>query len=289
MGAFRLSAMSTDRRAETRPGRTLIGWMSPGAAEAALAGQRQSELGRPEHQQRAALARRAAEQRRPSVGTKDVVIDLPPELEASQATLAEDHRLAAAFAAGMRLALVDLRRVCAVQSGVVTDQAVPDLDPDDLEAMVAFTVRVPAQPKLEIQYDSGRRAWIILAPDFNLRIVGEFKTEFEDGAVGLGFQVRELGTSVRVVHYQDRFLLIDGYHRAVALLARGIHVVPALVGGVEISDLLGGAGGIRPEAFLGDRPPLLPDFWDDEVSAEVQIPAETRVLIVEALDIRAFG
>lgn len=94
---------------------------------------------------------------------------------------------------------------------------------------------------------------------------------------------------MRVVHYQDRFLLIDGYHRAVALLARGIHLVPALVGGVEISDLLGGAGGIRPEAFLGDRPPLLPDFWDDEVSAEVQIPAETRVLIVEALDIRAFG
>ena len=151
--------MSTDRRAETRPGRMLIGWMAPGAAEAALAGQRQSELGRPEHQQRAALARRAAEQRRPSFGTKDVVIDLPPELEASQATLADDHRLAAAFAAGMRLALVDLRRVCAVQSGVVTDQAVPDLDPDDLEAMVAFTVRVPAQPKLEIQYDSGRRAW----------------------------------------------------------------------------------------------------------------------------------
>ena len=84
MGVFRLSAMST-RRAETRPGRMLIGWMSPGAAEAALAGQRQNELGRPEHQQRAALARRAAEQRRPSFGTKDVVIDLPPELEASQA------------------------------------------------------------------------------------------------------------------------------------------------------------------------------------------------------------
>ena len=136
MGVFRLSAMST-RRAETRPGRMLIGWMSPGAAEAALAGQRQNELGRPEHQQRAALARRAAEQRRPSFGTKDVVIDLPPELEASQAILAEDHRLSAAFAAGMRLALVDLRRVCAVKSGApVMIQALPGPEVVlDLEAL----------------------------------------------------------------------------------------------------------------------------------------------------------
>jgi hypothetical protein len=34
---------------------------------------------------------------------------------------------------------------------------------------------------------------------------------------------------------------------------------------------------------------MLPDFWDDEVSAEVDLPATTRVLLVEVLDVRAFG
>jgi hypothetical protein len=93
-----------------------------------------------------------------------------------------------------------------------------------------------------------------------------------------------------VLHYRDRFVLVDGYHRAVALLARGISVAPALVGAIdspeELADL---AVGIGLEVVLGNGPPLLPDFLDDEVAAEVKLPAVTRLLIVEAMDVRAFG
>jgi hypothetical protein len=263
--------------------------MEPQAAVSALAGRRRSELEQPGHQERAERARRAVAERRPSFGVDGVVAEPPPEVTGRQAQLAEDPVLASAFEGGMRVGLVDLRRVCALQSGVVIDETIPDLDPGDLEALVAFTIRPPSRPAYDVQYDSGRKAWVILAPDMNLRIAGEFRTELEDGAVGLGFELRDFGSSVSVVRHRDRFVLTDGYHRATGLLARGIQVVPALVGDGDTRTLLNAAAGIRPEAFLGDRPPMLPDYWDDEVSAEVETPATTRVLLVEALDVHAWG
>jgi len=41
------------------------------------------------------------------------------------------------------------------------------------------------------------------------------------------------------------------------------------------------AGGI----VFGRRPPLLPDFLDDDVSAEVRVPAIKRLLMVRAVEI----
>ncbi len=262
--------------------------MAPQDAEAALAGHRESELDLPLHRGRAEHARRAVAERRPSFGVDGVVTE-SQELQARQAKLAENQVLASILASGARLALVDLRRVCALQSGVlIDDDAMPELDPDDLDALLAYTIRPPELPKLEIQYDVARRAWILLAPDPNLRVVREFRTELEEGGIGLGFEIRQFGSSVRAAKHRDRYLLVDGYHRAVRLLERGIHVVPALVSDLEPGFVRRGAG-IRPELYLGERPPLLPDFWDDEVSAETPLPAATRVLVVEALDIRPWG
>jgi hypothetical protein len=271
----------------TQPSRVLLGWMQAETALAALAGQRQAEQGRPEHWARFKQARRAAAQRRSSFGIDGVVVEDATELQATRTALEDDPRTAAALAGGMRIALVDLRRVCALQSGVAIRSA-PEFDPDDLEALAAFTIHPPAKPNMDVQYDSARKAWVILAPDANFRVAGEFRTDLESGALGLGFELRDFDSRVSVGHHGDRFVLIDGYHRATTLLARGIHTVPAFVGGIGTRALIDAANGIRSEDFLGDSPPLLPDFWDDEVSAEVELPATTRVLVVEVLDIRAF-
>jgi hypothetical protein len=279
--------MSSNGRAQTKPARVLLGWMEPQAAVQALAGYRESESESPEHHDRAARARRAAAARRPAFGVRDVVSEPPDRLREHEAKLAANPVFAPMFAAGTEIALVDLRRVVAFQSGV-TIEPVPELDPDDLESLASFTIRPPAQPKLDVQYDAANKAWVILAPDPNLRIVDEVQTDLGVGAIGLGFELREFGSSVRAVRHRDRWILVDGYHRATALLARGIHVVPGLVGEVPTPKLLNGAAGIRPEDFLGARPPLIPDFWDDEVSAEVNLPATTRVLYIEALDLLAF-
>ena len=85
-------------------------------------------------------------------------------------------------------------------------------------------------------------------------------------------------------------MLVDGYHRAFALLSRGINLAPALVGAIDTAEEFGRLGaGIGVDVFLGDRPPLLPDFLDDEVAAAVDMPVTTRMLVIEAMDLRSFG
>lgn len=279
------------QRAATRPARFLIGWVTADAAVSALAGRRADELESPEHVQRAENARRAAALRRPEIGIEGVVIDPPPALQDYKTTLAERHpRLANLFEQGLRLALVDLRRVCALQPGVFTDVEVPDVDPDDVAALAAWTLRPAQGGLLDVQYDLRRSAWTLLATDPNIRIVREFRTELEDGAVGLGFEIRQFGSSLQAVRYRDRYVLVDGYHRAFALLSRGINLAPALVGAIETAEEFGRLGaGIGVDVFLGTRPPLLPDFLDDEVAAAVDMPVTTRMLVIEAMDLRSFG
>jgi hypothetical protein len=279
--------MDAEHQTRTRRARWLIGFTDAEAAIGALAGRRSEEYDRPEHRERVADARRAAGQRRPAFGLDGVVLDAPPAIQAR--AHAPELGLEEALANGVRIGLVDLRRVCALQSGAMIDRPAPELHPDDLEGILAYTIRPPERMNVDVQYDANRKAWVILAPDPNLRVVGEFRTDLEEGAIGLGFELRQFGSRVSAVRHHDRWLLIDGYHRAVGLLARGINVVPALVGDATTSVLVRGAAGVRPEVFLGPHPPMLPDYWDDEVSAEVDLPATTRVLLVETLDVRAFG
>ena len=50
-------------------------------------------------------------------------------------------------------------------------------------------------------------------------------------------------------------------------------------------DLPFGGSSLGRGAVLGRRPPLLPDFLDDDVSAEVLMPRGKRLLMVRALDV----
>ena len=279
--------MEPEEPTRTRAARYLLGWLPADAAIAALARRREEELGNPEHAERAEAARRAAALRRPSVGLEGVVSDGPPELRAHQEKLAaENPRLAGLFEQGLRLGLIDLRRVCAIQQAVFTDIEVPDIDFDDVQALAGWTLRQAGDPLLDVSYNGRRRAWTVLVRDPNIRIVNHFRTELEHG-IGLGFEIRQFGSSLQVVGFRDRFLLVDGYHRAFALLSRGINFAPGLVGGIqsaeEIREL---ALGLTMDVVLGPRPPMLPDFLDDEVAAEVQVTFGPRVLVVEAMDIR---
>jgi ParB-like chromosome segregation protein Spo0J len=102
--------------------------------------------------------------------------------------------------------------------------------------------------------------------------------------------VRHLGSFLQVVRYRDRYLIRDGNHRAIAFLSRGIHAVPALVRESSTLEEIRLRRGMLPaDVLLSERPPLLPDYLDDDVSAEVQLPATQRVLMVQAIDIPVLG
>jgi hypothetical protein len=48
-------------------------------------------------------------------------------------------------------------------------------------------------------------------------------------------------------------------------------------------------GMLPQEAFLGERPPTLRDYADTEVSAEIQVPASQKVVVVQALELSPRG
>src|SRR5258708_25649175 len=88
---------------------------------------------------------------------------------------------------------------------------------------------------------------------------------------------------LQVVHYQDRYVLRNGYTRAADLLSQGIQVVPCML--IETSNpvLIGLKPGMFDlETVLSTQPPRLLDFWDDTVTCLWKRPALRYVYRVRA-------
>jgi len=124
----------------------------------------------------------------------------------------------------------------------------------------------------------------------NLRIIGNFSTPVPQGGHAFGFIVRILPSFIQVVKYRDRLVLRDGYHRSLGLLSRGIYLVPVFYKEFGPYDELGLPQGMLPQAaYLGDNPPVLPDYLAEDVSAEVALPATQRMIIVSGLETNPMG
>jgi len=127
-------------------------------------------------------------------------------------------------AAGFQPALVDLRGVCAMAPLARVDLDLPDVDAEDLVELARITLRLAADAPADADYDRETRAWIIDDP--GLEVIGEFDRPGA-GEFVVGLVVGRRPSFVQVVKAGDRFVLTDGYDRAITLLARGIHEVPA--------------------------------------------------------------
>jgi hypothetical protein len=275
---------SRDDRLELRPARALLGWMTPRRAVLAQAGQQEEHDAAPEYEERARQKRLVAAVRRPAFGTQDVVAGLPRSLQWHASTLGKTRRGVERLAAGWQPALVDLRRVCAMVPLAFTDVDLPDIGADDLAGLAAVTLP-PEERRVEAEYDGEIRAWVVREDGAGVRVLGQFRGEGEPGVV-LGLVVAHSPSFVEVARVGDRFVLVRGYEPAISLLARGIHAVPALVHGHRTARQLPfGRSTLRRSVVLGRRPPLLPDFLDDDVSAEVFMPPLKRLLMVRALEI----
>ena len=58
-------------------------------------------------------------------------------------------------------------------------------------------------------------------------------------------------------------------------------------GSLESLDLP--AGMLPQGAYFGDRPPCLPDYLDDAVSVEVQLPAFQKMVVIQGLEVTPIG
>lgn len=82
----------------------------------------------------------------------------------------------------------------------------------------------------------------------------------------------------------------DGYHRAYGFLATGILWVPALVKEFETFEQVGLPSGLLPQnAYLGDRPPLLPHYLDDEFSADSSGQMTQKIVVIQAMELYSVG
>jgi hypothetical protein len=89
---------------------------------------------------------------------------------------------------------------------------------------------------------------------------------------------------VQVVKYEGRHFIKNGYHRAYALRERGVSAVPCVY--AEVSDYAM-TGANRPgffsrETIMSARPPTIPDFFDNTVSADIKIQPTMNVIRIKA-------
>jgi hypothetical protein len=137
----------------------------------------------------------------------------------------------------------------------------------------------------EIQHDTATMTLRAVSRSQNLQVLGEFVGPIPGGPpgiVGVGFLVGVATSQVRVRVLEGRAVLVDGYHRCVALLAAGVEVVPALV----VETATGSddwPGGMLPEdVCMGPRAPYVADYLDDEAAVAVVLQHVGRQIVVRA-------
>jgi hypothetical protein len=269
--------------------------MLPDAARNALMGQRVDGATPMEIVARARDARDAVARREPGVDQEGVITDLPQELTPYIAGLQAHPGMAPFFAEGWSPVMADLRRVCVYQPHVLTDdseQRVANVAEDDLLGIARLTMPVPEPVNLPAHYDFVQRAWMVASRNPNLRVTQQFAAPAQPGIVGagFGFGVAVLPSVVQVIAFRGRLLLRDGYHRAYGLLRRGITTVPVFHREFSAIEEVNIQQGMLPQdACLGDRPPTVGDYLDDEVAADVDVPAAQKLVIIKAIELNLPG
>lgn len=265
----------------------LIGWMKPPDAHALLASSDQAPAPQAQHFEMAARARTAVSARPDGVDQTDLVTPRPPELEAHVAALRSTPNGMQMFNEGWEVALVDLTRVCAFQPFVNSDQAierVEGINCSDITALASLTLPPDVPNQLPVHFDQSRQAFIMKSPNMNLRVIGPIPPS--PAQSGLGFVIGAGPSYLQVGRYSERFFLRDGYHRAYGLLRSGVSVVPAFVRTITaFEELLPDPRLMLPQdAYRGTRPPVLPDYLDDTVSASVLVPRMNKLIVIQALE-----
>jgi hypothetical protein len=284
-----------------RPARALIGWMRPEVAHASLLAS-STESDAALAIATAERARRAVASRSAGISQDGLIAPAPRELVGHIRELEAGPAAQPYYVEGWQVALVDLTRVVACQPFVVSDQAtarVAEIDADDLAGIAALTLPTTEGDSVTARFDPLQQAWTVVSANDNLRIAGPAGPALgptgeaqvpPTGAV-MGFGVVSAPSFMQVACLRGRHFLRDGYHRALGLLARNITIVPAFVRDITaFEEMFPDPRTLLPQdAYLGSRPPLLPDMLDDTVSAPVQVPAVQKMIVISGMQFPLAG
>jgi hypothetical protein len=282
-----------------RAARAPIGWMTEEEGAMWIAGRELSATPNPAHLERCRIARAAVAAREPGIDQSAIILPLPDVLQGHIAALRASPLSALFFADAGEPVLVDLRHVCAIQAVVHTEDAlrrVEGLVKDDWTSIASITMPVPPAHPLPLPaiFDESRKAHVISSQNPNLRVMVNLQGMQVDvngmKMPAFGFGIALAPSFLCVAKLKGRYFLRDGYHRAYGLLRRGITHVPALVREFpSIESVQLPAGMLPQDAFLGDRPALLPDYLNDDVSVDTSAPITTKIIVVQALEVTPLG
>lgn len=271
--------------------RSLVGWMPQQEAIQHVLGHA------PTSPVEEATAIAVAEPRRAAVAARTAVtLDNPIVANADPTPLREaSERPEVRATFGVQYAgieWVDLTKLISIQKVIFTDgearaeAAVRDGGPD---ALVELCLPLnPELSQLAFTPDADWRGAILVSENPNLRFQGTVLGEI-DVSQGVGNPKPMKAVSflygmgspyLSVAHYQGRFYLQNGYHRAAGLLRLGTNVVPAVMVNLHSYDDLAapGSGLFGHGVVSGAVPPMVRDFWDDTVGVETSHPLSRKVL-----------
>jgi hypothetical protein len=190
-------------------------------------------------------------------------------------------------------AVLSISRLIAIQKFVYSDtngQKPPN--PEDLSELFRLTTPEYRLTQSATIKDEGTLSYTMASENPNLRVGGMAESEVivttPSGAQMplhiFGYFATYGGPWMQVARHLDRWFLRDGYHRAYQLLKHGIDRVPCVVVSANALADLGfvRAGFVGPEVLLGDRPPRVGDFIDDNVAVDGSIIPVRKVVRIRA-------
>lgn len=273
--------------------RALIGWMPEQEGARWLAGREFSKEGSADHSAICRKARQAVANRPANFGQKDLVTPVPDELMSHLNSLAEHPLGENILKSCGQPQIVDLGRVCAAQPTIDVDasaERVRTLTQSDQLGIAKLTLPTPETEPLPVTFDATRKAWVFSSPNPNLRAHGQFQAPLGPGLMGYGFIIGMQKSYLQVALVNGRYFLRDGYHRAYGLLAKGIHRAAALVKEFDsYEEAMSAPGSFASHHMLSDRPPVLLDYFDDEVSVDTILPITRKTIVVQALEVDTIG
>jgi hypothetical protein len=272
-----------------RPTRFMVGWLTEAEAVTQLLGRAPTPLDDLREANAAVARGRTAIQLRSAFIPSDPVIEGNRGLLDSVAARPEVH---ADFPDVLwRVEMVDLTRVQAIQTMVFVDELLPETGAYDAQALVSTCLPV-SQPAPPMAMSSDNDGFTMSSVSPNLRIIsGQVHPTLAAAAPHLPprqvqavtFLVDTPTSSVQVAHYQGRFFLRDGYHRAAGLIRAGVTQVPAVVIDAPSYQFVAPRPGMFDyQVAFSERPPLVTDFWDGSAAADGWQPRTHTAIRVNA-------
>jgi len=238
------------------PARVIVGWLHPQFDSYYLAGSHRQAPGRDLLQENEKLLHRGrlTRLRLPVVDLRDAVGQLPGNYMPYVARFLGDPIVRQKLTQGFELVLVDLHRICGLQTVISlmkTESMTKALDLSDPLSIARLALPMTLTPDLIVPSLS------TYAPSMQVAKVSVPGTT-------------QPPSHLHVARLNDRYLMTDGYHRAYVFLRAGIRYVPGFYKVAHRYRDLDLPDGLLPQSLLArDRPPLLTDFLVDDVAVDL--------------------